>query len=305
MEGLKQESENFKTKWADKIKKAKEKGQKAPVLESQLKTAFRNSVPVFILLATAYIYIFTVHPLFKSCKYDYERTLVYFLSLCIVKSGGEKILKYTLEKNGLPDFGADLTLFIYELVMSMQARLLLLSMPSATSLFLASAVTAIWEFALRMFFVLKHIRDGKKFKNFTEKKLFKTKEEFNKKYKEHKRKAFVLTSNTCGDMVVEYVGANAAMAIYVSFSGMKDAFRFASFGGENVELTFTMVVLSPLAQHVPELVCDFIAMWYESRAGLKVKEYFYKQMSIRYILPKLVVTLYCVFVVLFTMRKYY
>ena len=85
---------------------------------------------------------------------------------------------------------------------------------------------------------------------------------------------------------------------------MTKAFRFASFGGEEVELTISTVVLSLLAQHVPELVCDYIAMWYESRAGLKVKEYFYKQQSMRIMLPKLFTTLVTVFMVLVTMREY-
>jgi len=60
-----------------------------------------------------------------------------------------------------------------------------------------------------------------------------------------------------------------------------------------------------LAQHVPELVCDYIAMWYESRAGLKVKDYFYKQLSMRIMFPKVFVTfLATVFMALGTMRKY-
>lgn len=306
LEATKQRSEDFKAKWAAKVQRAKQLGKKEPVLRSIGSTALKNCVPVFIVLVFAYLYVFTIHPLFKACVYDYQRTLVYILSLCIVKSGGEKLLKYVIEEIILvPERFADMILFTYEMVLSLEARLLLLSMPSTEAVFFTAILTALWEFSLRMFFVSRHRKKGETLEGMAKDTSVSYKF-FTKKYKRYVRKAVVLTSNTCGDMVVEYAGANAAMAIYVCFSGKIAAFRFASFSGDNNKLTLIMALSSLAAQHVPEMICDTLSIWFEVRAGLRVTEYFSLQAkSFDVIVAKLSLVFCSAFIVLVTMRTYF
>ena len=113
------------------------------------------------------------------------------------------------------------------------------------------------------------------------------------------REGEVLTANTCGDMIVEYLSANQAMLLFFFF-GPVSAFRLDA----GAALTLTLVAQALAAQHVPELVGDFIATWFEVRAGLPVLEYFQGQLAWRTLAPKIAFTACVMFLLLLTMRTY-
>ena len=204
--------------------------------------------------------------------------------------------------------------------MSLQARLLLLSMLDAGAIFATSVLTAGWEFGLRLFFIYRFSKKRKALLELREEceglvdssssagaaaggeqtatEAAALRSKLAKLTADVERESVVLTANTGGDMVVEYLGANAAMQILFYFGGLTSAFRFVG-GAPSGELVF----LALAAQHVPELVCDTLASWYEIRTGLPVREYFHTQMNWRVLVPtKLLYTVYSVFLVLFTMR---
>ena len=270
----------------------------------------------------------TIHPLFNACETFFERTAVYAVSLVLVKSGGEKALKYLLENvaTGMPERGVDLLLFFYELAMSLQSRLLLLNMPDAAAVLATSVLTALWELGLRLFFIQRHRSKQARFVGLSnealaadaaaaatsteagaeEERVQQLQERaaslngrLSKLKKHLEREAVVLTANTCGDMVVEYSSANGAALILYYFGGYGQAFRF---GG--VALDGAKLVLALAAQHIPELLCDTVSTWFELRAGLKVDAYFRAQMSWRAQAPKQLIAGFCVFMVLCTMRTY-
>ena len=214
---------------------------------------------------------------------------------------------------------ADLLLFSYELMMSVQARLLLLSTPNPKVVFATSVLTALWEVGLRLFFIFRFSKRCRQVKAQAalvvdlEQRLGEEDSGGNdgelaaelkaaaatlrRMQRLNQRESAVLTANTGGDMVVEYLSANMAMAILVGFGDSRAAFRFQ--GGAPSK---TLVALALAAQHVPELVCDAVATMAEVRAGLPVREYFEDQLTWRVLAPKAVLVLFTVFMVLFTMR---
>ena len=80
-----------------------------------------------------------------ACDTVAEKAAVYALSLVIVKCGGEKSLKYLLERvlTKVPASMTDLILFGFEINMSLQARLLMLSTPYPEIIFAASVLTGL------------------------------------------------------------------------------------------------------------------------------------------------------------------
>ena len=83
-------------------------------------------------------------------------------------------------------------------------------------------------------------------------------------------------------MIVEYVAANAAMALTLAF-GSNDAFAF-----DGARATAAKAMLALLAQHGPELICDAVSTRFEVRFGLPVSAYWRKQRESRVCASKLV-----------------
>jgi hypothetical protein len=314
---------------AAKAKQCKRDGKPPPRHRPAWRRALKSALPALFITSVVILYVVTIHPLFNACETFFERTAVYAVSLVLVKSGGEKALKYLLENvaTGMPERGVDLILFDYELVVSLQARLLLLNMPDAAAVLATSVLTALWELGLRLFFIQRHRSKQARFVKLSnealaadaaaaatsaaedgaeEERVLQLQERaaslngrLSKLKKHLEREAVVLTANTCGDMVVEYSSANGAALILYYFGGYGQAFRF---GG--VALDGAKLVLALAAQHIPELLCDTVSTWFELRAGLKVDAYFRAQMSWRAQAPKLLIAEFCVFMVLCTMRTY-
>ena len=93
----------------------------------------------------------------------------------------------------------------------------------------------------------------------------------------------------------QYVGANVAMLMRVLFGNLHHAYRFnGGFSGR-------IIVLTLLAQHGPELVCDVAALLFELRLGLPVAEYFASQFSAVQV-PMTALTVMCLFFILLAMR---
>ena len=314
----------FKARWAAKVARRAEEGKPPPRRRSRLKQALKSALPTLLIIVVVMFYVFAIHPLHAACDTDLQRVAVYALSLVLVKSGGEKVLKYLLERvlPKVPETMADFLLFGYELNMSVQARLLLLSTPNPSVVFATSVLTALWEVGLRLFFIFRFSKrcrqvkaqaalvvdleqrlgededsGGDDAKLATELKVAAAR--LRRMERLNQRESAVLTANTGGDMVVEYLSANMAMAILVGFGDSRAAFRFQ--GGAPSK---TLVALALAAQHVPELVCDAVATMAEVRAGLPVREYFEDQLTWRVLPPKAGIVLLTVFLVLGTMRTW-
>ena len=311
----------FKARWAAKVARRAEEGKPPPRRRSRLKQALKSALPTLFIIVVTIVYIFAIHPLHGACDTDLQRVAVYALSLVLVKSGGEKALKYLLERvlPMVPETMADFLLFIYELLMSVQARLLLLSTPNPKVVFATSVLTALWEVGLRLFFIFRfskrcrlvkaqaalvvdleqRLGDSNVRNRFQDKELRAAAATLRRMERLNQRESAVLTANTGGDMVVEYLSANMAMAILVGFGDSRAAFRFQEGAPSR-----TLVALALAAQHVPELVCDAVATMAEVRAGLPVREYFEDQLTWRALAPKAAMVMCTVFMVLGTMRTW-
>ena len=98
-------------------------------------------------------------------------------------------------------------------------------------------------------------------------------------------KAQVACQDLCGDMVVEYVGANVAMLLMVYF-GNSPVFAF-----DCSVTSASLVVAALLAQHVPEVVCDVMSTFCEMSSGMDVMAYLRAQLRWRAVAAKCAYTL--------------
>ena len=232
---------------------------------------------------------------------------MYVLAL-LVKSGGEKSIKILLVKlRNTPARSVDLVLFTYEFFASLVMRMLLLAQPDQRTVLIGSVVTAVWEFTLRMGFLWRYhkqllgifvlhaeMESYSDLANMPDEKMA----AFVRQVKAQQRRAMVLTANTSGDMIVEYLSANSAMIILLYAADLHGAFALPGEG-----LTTSQAALALLAQHGPELVCDAAATYAEMRLGLPVAKYMRQQRQPHVVLAKLLIATAQVFLLLAMLRK--
>ena len=97
-------------------------------------------------------------------------------------------------------------------------------------------------------------------------------------------KVQVACHDLCGDMVVEYVGANVAMLLVLYF-GNSPVFAF-----DCSVTSASLVVAALLAQHVPEVVCDVMSTICEMSSGMDIEAYVRAQLRWRVVAAKCVCT---------------
>jgi len=168
-------------------------------------------------------------------------------------------------------------LFLYEVFVSLQAKLLLLSEPDATALVAVGIASGVWEFSLRMFQLGLLRRAISRACELVSRAEGDCTDDSDcqqlaiaaalLEVKHVQTRARIYLQNLCGDMIVEYLMTNVAMLLMIYFGGSA-VFDF-KFSGTSA----AAVSIALLAQHVPELVFDLCAIYFESMCGLDVVAY--------------------------------
>ena len=151
----------FKERWDAKVTRRAEAGRGPPRRRPTWRQALKGALSPILIVAVTVVYATLINPLYAACVTPMQPVAVYLLSWGVVKTGGEKLLKLLLESKltGVPPDAVDMLLFNYELMMSVQVRLLLLSLDNAAAILASSVLTALGEFALRLFFIYRyHLR---------------------------------------------------------------------------------------------------------------------------------------------------
>ena len=301
-------SESYLAYRAKKEALALQNGQTLPKAPTLVWAASKSSVPAFLIMAVILVYLFAVKAIYQAIHSSWWRLSVYGFALVVVKSGCEALIVKMLEPLArLPAF-CDSILFMYENAVSLQARLLLLEEPDPTSLFVVAVVSGGWEFFLRLCYavwlrrslrragvvVSETLRQYEADENFDEAGV--AVRQAVRRAKTVQTQAQLACSDACGDMVIEYVGANVAMLLMVYF-GESAVFNF------DFSVTSTSLVVAALpAQHIPEVpgredmqkyrsgevFVDLMSTFCEMTSGMDVVAYIRTQLRWRAIAAKCV-----------------
>ena len=185
-------------------------------LASVLRRTFKSALPAVLVMLFLWTYLAALAAIADS----FEGASMWWMGSFLVanaaaKTGGEYGLKLLLSSQSVKPGLSQAILFAFELCVSTRTRVLILRLDDWRRIGVASIILGLWEFLVRIAVVHKYKRDTKRTLE-----LFTVTGE-TRHLKEHKAKALILVQNLNGDMVIEYVGVNAAASVLFFFANLE------------------------------------------------------------------------------------
>ncbi len=234
-------------------------------LETQKKSSWwrdltrivKNALPVLMVFGIAFVYILGIFELGNAAK-AFEGGLEAVLLLALlVKMGGNKLQLLVLKNlPKVPLWISNVSVFLYEYMMALLVRMLLLSIPSENTAIYLSLLNAALELMTRAWFFVGYISTGGK-------QLAGLESDNSTLHRAYVRRGQLRVLDGCNDAMVEYMTMLGAAAV-VGILPATEAFDLPT--DEKVALGSLLRVLG--VQIAAELVVDTFVFALEAKGGL-------------------------------------
>lgn len=281
-------SEDFRATWEAKCLRAARLCRPTPKRRPQWKSVLYSMGPLLIVNGVGCLFIFGILPLHGLVNNGVYRGVVYTVAVVVVKTGGKKMVARSLETRlGTSGDFVDGILFVYNLAMSLLARLMLLREPDAAALLVLGVLSGIWELLIRALqvgrvtrdqhVVRRRLQEAQDFALVAGRSISEVNEHVSlckAAVEKHAQHRAVVSTSIGADCIVEYLATNISMLMLLLFEHAESCLQFGT-----IDLAVDRISLALLAQHGPELVADVVAMTYELSAGLNIWAYFRQQFN--------------------------
>ncbi len=231
--------------------------QKKSSLWRDLMRIVKSALPQLMVFGIAFVYILGIFRLGDAAKAVAGGPEAVLLLALVVKMGGNK-LQLLLLKNlpKAPLWLSNIFVFLYEYMMALLVRMLLLSIPNVNTAIYLSLLSAALELMTRAWFFVGYISTGGKQHAGLE-------GNNSKLHRAYVRRGQLRVLDGCNDAMVEYITMLGAAAV-VGILPATEAFDLPT--DEKVGLDSLLRVLG--VQIAAELVVDTFVLALEAKGGL-------------------------------------